>query len=108
MFGNWNKGELDSFLIEISSKIMRFKDSDGEALVEKIRDTAGQKGTGKWTAIAGIEHGTPVTLIGQSVFARCLSSLKVSQPCCILEGEASVLYSSFYYFVLMIISACFM
>ncbi|OQR71936.1 6-phosphogluconate dehydrogenase [Tropilaelaps mercedesae] len=76
VFDEWNKGELDSFLIEITAKILRFKDEKGEALVEKIRDTAGQKGTGKWTAIAGLDKGIPVTLIAEAVFARCLSSLK--------------------------------
>jgi 6-phosphogluconate dehydrogenase len=72
----WNKGELDSFLCEITADILRFKDTDGSPLVEKIRDTAGQKGTGKWTAISALDLGTPVTLIGEAVFARCLSSLK--------------------------------
>ncbi|XP_003385359.1 PREDICTED: 6-phosphogluconate dehydrogenase, decarboxylating [Amphimedon queenslandica] len=76
VFADWNKGELDSFLIEISSEIMAFKDKDGGPLVEKIRDAAGQKGTGKWTAISALDKGMPVTLIGESVFARCLSSLK--------------------------------
>lgn len=72
----WNKSELDSFLIEITRDILKFKDADGEPLVEKIRDSAGQKGTGKWTAIAALDYGIPVTLIGESVFSRCLSSLK--------------------------------
>ena len=75
-FKEWNKGELDSFLIEISANILAYKDKDGSPLVEKIRDAAGQKGTGKWTAISALEYGMPVTLIGESVFARCLSSLK--------------------------------
>ena len=66
----WNKGELDSFLIEITANILKFKDTDGSFLVEKIRDTAGQKGTGKWTAISALDCGVPVTLIGESVFAR--------------------------------------
>merc|ERR1719150_3073541 len=74
--GEWNKGELDSFLIEISANILKYKDTDGEPLVEKIRDAAGQKGTGKWTAISALDSGMPVTLIGESVFARCLSSIK--------------------------------
>ncbi|KAL4089068.1 hypothetical protein QTP88_024142 [Uroleucon formosanum] len=74
-FEEWNKGELDSFLIEITRNILQFKDDDGEYLVEKIRDAAGQKGTGKWTAISALDYGVPVTLIGESVFARCLSSL---------------------------------
>ncbi|CAH1772589.1 unnamed protein product [Owenia fusiformis] len=72
----WNKGELESFLIEITRDILAFKDTDGSFLVEKIRDSAGQKGTGKWTAISALEYGIPVTLIGESVFARCLSALK--------------------------------
>lgn len=65
VFEEWNKGELDSFLIEITAKILKYKDTDGLPLVEKIRDTAGQKGTGKWTAIAGLDKGIPVTLIGK-------------------------------------------
>ncbi|CAH0703379.1 unnamed protein product [Spodoptera exigua] len=76
VFEEWNKGELDSFLIEISRDILKFKDSDGKYLLPKIRDTAGQKGTGKWTGIAALEYGVPVTLIGEAVFARCLSALK--------------------------------
>lgn len=76
VFDEWNKAELDSFLIEITRDILKFKDSDGKYLVEKIRDCAGQKGTGKWTAIAALEYGMPVTLIGESVFARCLSALQ--------------------------------
>jgi len=76
IMGEWNKGELDSFLIEISANILKYKDTDGEPLVEKIRDAAGQKGTGKWTAISALEYGMPVTLIGEAVFARCLSSIK--------------------------------
>ncbi|XP_067141184.1 6-phosphogluconate dehydrogenase, decarboxylating isoform X2 [Centruroides vittatus] len=76
VFSEWNKGELDSFLIQITSDILKFKDDDGEPLLEKIRDVAGQKGTGKWTAIAALDFGIPVTLIGEAVFMRCLSSLK--------------------------------
>lgn len=76
VFTEWNKGVLDSFLIEITSNILKYKDTDNEPLVTKIRDSAGQKGTGKWTAIAALQHGIPVTLIGEAVFARCLSSLK--------------------------------
>jgi len=75
-FAEWNQGELDSFLIEITTNILKYKDSEGDYLLEKIRDSAGQKGTGKWTAISALEYGMPVTLIGESVFARCLSSLK--------------------------------
>lgn len=76
VFDKWNKGVLDSFLIEITRDVLRFKDEDGSALVEKILDSAGQKGTGKWTAINALDLGMPVTLIGEAVFARCLSSLK--------------------------------
>ena len=75
-FAKWNKGVLDSFLIEITRDIMYYNDEDGTALVEKIMDKAGQKGTGKWTAIAALDAGSPVTLIGEAVFARCLSALK--------------------------------
>ncbi len=76
VFTEWNKGELDSYLIEISSQIFAKKDEDGSPLVDKILDTAGQKGTGKWTVISALDTGQPVTLIGESVFARCLSALK--------------------------------
>lgn len=76
VFEDWNEGELDSFLIEITKDILKFKESDGSYLVEKIRDSAGQKGTGKWTAISALDYGIPVTLIGEAVFARCLSSIK--------------------------------
>jgi 6-phosphogluconate dehydrogenase len=76
VFKNWNEGELDSYLIEITRDIMGYKDENGEALVEKILDTAGQKGTGKWTGVAALDLGIPLTLIGESVFARCLSAQK--------------------------------
>src|SRR6202046_1445256 len=76
VFTEWNKGELDSYLIEISATIFAKKDDDGKPMVDKILDTAGQKGTGKWTAISALDLGMPVTLIGESVFARCLSALK--------------------------------
>merc|ERR1719245_449667 len=76
IFADWNRGELDSFLIEITANILRYKDEDGLPLVTKIRDSAGQKGTGKWTAISALDHGVPVTLIAEAVFARCLSSLQ--------------------------------
>jgi 6-phosphogluconate dehydrogenase len=71
----WNKGSLDSYLIEITRDIMGYRE-EGEPLVEKILDKAGQKGTGKWTGISSLELGMPVTLIGEAVFARCLSALK--------------------------------
>ena len=76
VFEKWNKGVLDSFLIEITRDVLRFNDDDGTPLVEKILDAAGQKGTGKWTAINALDLGMPVTLIGEAVFARCLSSIK--------------------------------
>ena len=76
VLSEWNSGELDSFLIEITANILKYRDADGQPLLEKIRDAAGQKGTGKWTAISALDYGVPVTLIGESVFARCLSSLK--------------------------------
>lgn len=76
VFEKWNGGVLDSFLIEITRDVLRFKDDDGSPLLEKIMDSAGQKGTGKWTAINALDLGMPVTLIGEAVFARCLSSLK--------------------------------
>src|SRR5579871_5728039 len=76
IFAEWNKGELDSYLIEITAEIFTKKDDDGSPLVDKILDTAGQKGTGKWTAISALDTGTPVTLIGEAVFARCLSAMK--------------------------------
>jgi len=76
VFAEWNKGELDSYLIEITRDIMAYKDEDGTPLVEKILDTAGQKGTGKWTAISSLQMGIPVTLITEAVYARCLSALK--------------------------------
>ena len=76
VFDEWNKGELNSYLIEITRDIMAYKDEDGKPLVDKILDTAGQKGTGKWTAIAALDEGVPLTLIGEAVFSRCLSAMK--------------------------------
>jgi 6-phosphogluconate dehydrogenase len=76
VFKEWNKGELDSYLIEITRDILAFKDTDGLPLVDKILDTAGQKGTGKWTAVAALDLGIPLTLIGEAVFSRCLSAIK--------------------------------
>ena len=91
VFTEWNKGELDSYLIEISSHIFAMKDEDVQPLVDKILDTAGQKGTGKWTVISALDTGQPVTLIGESVFARCLSALKDERVAAskILEGPAA-------------------
>ena len=76
VFKQWNSGVLDSYLIEITADILAMKDEDGEPLVNKILDTAGQKGTGKWTGINALDLGVPLTLIGEAVFARVLSSLK--------------------------------
>lgn len=76
VFEKWNKGKLDSYLIEITSEILRFKDTDGKPLVDNIMDTAGQKGTGKWTVVSALEYDIPLTLIGESVFSRFLSSQK--------------------------------
>jgi len=76
VFREWNKGELDSYLIEITRDILAFKDEDGNPMVDKILDTAGQKGTGKWTAVTALDFGIPLTLIGEAVFSRCLSALK--------------------------------
>jgi 6-phosphogluconate dehydrogenase len=76
VFSKWNDGKLDSYLIEITRDILGYKDENGEATIDLILDTAGQKGTGKWTAIAALDEGMPLTLIGEAVFARCLSALK--------------------------------
>ncbi len=76
VFFQWNKTELKSYLTEITAEILAFKDEDGSPLLDKIMDTAGQKGTGKWTGITALDIGVPLTLIGESVFARCLSSFK--------------------------------
>ncbi|MBF5051034.1 6-phosphogluconate dehydrogenase, decarboxylating [Candidatus Clavichlamydia salmonicola] len=76
VFEDWNKRELDSYLIEISAAILRFKDQDGSVLLDHIIDSAGQKGTGKWTAVSALDEGVPLSLISQSVFARYLSGLR--------------------------------
>jgi len=76
VFKEWNEGELDSYLIEITRDILGYKDEKGEPLLEKILDTAGQKGTGKWTGISALDLGIPLTLIAEAVFARCLSAMK--------------------------------
>jgi 6-phosphogluconate dehydrogenase len=76
IFAEWNQGVLKSYLIDITSKIFGVKDTDGVPVVEKILDVAGQKGTGKWTGISAFDLGIPVTLIGEAVFARCLSAMK--------------------------------
>ncbi len=76
VFKDWNASELDSYLIEITRDILGYKTEEGEAVIDSILDTAGQKGTGKWTAVAALDVGQPLTLIGEAVFARCLSALK--------------------------------
>ncbi len=76
IFDEWNKGELSSYLVEITAAILAYKDEDGSPLLHKILDTAGQKGTGKWTGINALDLGIPLTLIGEAVFARCLSAQK--------------------------------
>ncbi len=96
VFADWNTKELDSYLIEITKDILAYKDTDGEPIVEKILDTAGQKGTGKWAGIAALDEGVPLTLIGEAVFARCLSAMKdervtaskvLSGPAPVFEGD---------------------
>jgi 6-phosphogluconate dehydrogenase len=76
VFTEWNQGELDSYLIEITRDILGYKNEEGQHVLDLILDTAGQKGTGKWTAVAALDQGQPLTLIGEAVFARCLSALK--------------------------------
>ena len=76
VFAEWNTGVLDSYLIEITRDIMGYRDTDGQPMVDKILDTAGQKGTGKWTVIDSMEHGIPITLICEAVYSRCVSALK--------------------------------
>ena len=76
IFKEWNEGELDSYLIEITRDILAYREADGSTLIDKILDTAGQKGTGKWTGTVALDLGIPLTLITESVFARCLSALK--------------------------------
>jgi 6-phosphogluconate dehydrogenase len=90
VFAEWNKGELDSYLIEITRDIFGKKDDDGQPMVDKILDTAGQKGTGKWTGINSLELAVPVTLIGEAVFGRCLSAMKDERVAAskILSGPA--------------------
>src|SRR5204863_1917244 len=76
VFKEWNEGELESYLIEITRDILAFKDTDGQPLVENILDTAGQKGTGKWTVVNSADLGIPITLIAEAVYGRCVSALK--------------------------------
>jgi len=79
VFRAWNHTELDSYLIGITAEILAYKDDDGSPLVDKILDVAGQKGTGKWTGISSMEEGVPLTLIGEAVYARCLSAMKAER-----------------------------
>ncbi len=92
VFAKWNKGDLDSYLIEITRDILDKKDEDGNYVLDYILDTAGQKGTGKWTAISALDAGVPLTLIGEAVFARCLSAQKDERVAAssILKGPAPV------------------
>src|SRR5215510_9702477 len=76
VFAEWNRGELDSYLIEITADILKYKEPDGTPLVDRILDTAGQKGTGKWTVIDSMELGQPITLIAEAVYSRMVSALK--------------------------------
>jgi 6-phosphogluconate dehydrogenase len=76
VFAEWNEGKLDSYLIEITRDILGYQDENGEYVLDSILDTAGQKGTGKWTGISSLDMGIPLTLIGEAVYARCLSALK--------------------------------
>jgi 6-phosphogluconate dehydrogenase len=76
VFNSWNNGKLDSYLIEVTRDILGYQDEDGNFTIDQILDTAGQKGTGKWTTIAALDEGMPLTLIGEAVFARCLSAIK--------------------------------
>lgn len=94
-FAEWNKGDLDSYLVEITRDILAKKDEDGNYVLDYILDTAGQKGTGKWTAISALDAGVPLTLIGESVFARCLSAQKEERVAAskILQGPAPAKFS---------------
>lgn len=76
VFAAWNQTELESYLIEITRDILGYKSETGEVVLDQILDAAGQKGTGKWTAASALEEGVPLTLIGEAVFARCLSAMK--------------------------------
>ncbi|MDR0842066.1 MAG: decarboxylating NADP(+)-dependent phosphogluconate dehydrogenase [Acidobacteriota bacterium] len=90
VFREWNTGDLGSYLIEITRDILAYKDADGAPLVDKILDTAGQKGTGKWTSVVSLDLGSPLTLISEAVFARCLSAIKEERVAAakVLHGPA--------------------
>jgi 6-phosphogluconate dehydrogenase len=94
-FTAWNKGELDSYLIEITSHIFKYKEANGDYLLDKILDAAGQKGTGKWTVLSGLDHAAPVTLIAEAVFARVISSLKEERVAAstVLTGPANAKFT---------------
>ena len=102
VFAEWNRGKLDSYLIEITRDIMAFRDEDGSPLVESILDAAGQKGTGKWTVISSMELGQPVTLVAEAVYGRVVSALKeqrkaasavVTGPAPQIEGDRAAVLS---------------
>lgn len=101
VFAEWNRGELDSFLIQITAEILAYRDDDGQPLVDNILDTAGQKGTGKWTVMNAAELGQPVTLISEALFSRYLSALKdertaaskvLNGPSVQLDGDRAALH----------------
>jgi len=91
VFSEWYGGELNSYLVEITRDILGYRDEQGNAVVDLILDTAGQKGTGKWTAIAALDEGMPLTLIGEAVFARCLSAIRDERVAAsqVLKGRVS-------------------
>lgn len=93
-FAEWNKGDLDSYLVEITRDILAKKDEEGKYVIDCILDTAGQKGTGKWTAISALDAGVPLTLISEAVYARCLSAVKEERVAAsqVLEGPAPALF----------------
>lgn len=93
-FAEWNKGDLDSYLVEITRDILAKKDEDGEYVIDRVLDTAGQKGTGKWTAISALDAGVPLTLISEAVYARCLSAVKEERVAAskVLEGPVPALF----------------
>ena len=76
VFARWNRGDLDSYLTEVTRDVLAYREPDGTPLVERILDTAGQKGTGKWTSVTALDLGVPLTLISEAVYGRCLSALK--------------------------------
>ena len=94
IFADWNRGKLDSYLIQITAEILAVQAEDGAPMIDKILDSAGQKGTGKWTAVAALEQGIPLTLIGEAVFARFLSTLKDERVAAtaVLPGPAPALF----------------